>query len=112
MSIAQEWIEYKLTQLERLKGSTFRLRRYEAPTEDWDHDHCVGCWVTFAEFDGSDVQYEGYFTTVPAQQSPEPQITGLACIQEPTLGGLAFRWVCLQCFEQFREVLGFTVDAS
>jgi hypothetical protein len=110
MSTAQEWAEYKLTQLKPLEGLTFRLRRYQAPTPDWDHDHCYGCCAKFAEFDGSDIQHEGYFTTVPAQQSPEPKITGLMCIQEPTPGGLAFRWVCVECFEAFREVLGFTLE--
>ena len=111
MSTAEEWTEYKLTQLEPLKGLTFHLRRYEAPTADWDHDHCYGCWAKFSEFDGSDVQHEGYFTTVPAQPSPQPEITGLTCIKEPTPGGLALRWVCLECFEEFREVLSFTVEA-
>jgi hypothetical protein len=110
MSSAQEWTEHKLAQLKPLKGLTFRLRRYEAPTPKWDHDHCYGCWAKFAQFDGSDTKHEGYFTTVPAQQSPDPELSGLTCIKEPTPSGLAFRWVCCECFEEFREVLGFTVE--
>ena len=110
MSSAEQWTAYKLTQLERLKGLTFRLRRYKAPTVDWDHDHCYGCWAKFAELDGSNVQHEGYFTTVPAQPSPKPKTTGLTCIKEPIPGGWAFRWVCVECFEEFREVLGFNVE--
>ena len=116
MSSAQEWSEYRLTQLKPLEGLSFRLRRYEAPTADWDHDHCCGCYAKFAEFDGPDIQHKGYFTTVPTQQSSEPEFVvnsgdrGLTCIREPTPGGLAFRWVCVDCFDEFRQVLSFTVE--
>ena len=110
MGSAEEWTEYKFTQLGRLRSLTFRLRRYEAPTPDWDHDHCYGCLAKFSEFDGDDIQHEGYFTTVPAQESSHADVAGLTCVGEPTPGGLAFRWVCRECFEEFREALGFAVD--
>ena len=110
MSSTENWTEYKLTQLRPLKGLTFRLRRYEAPNPEWDHDHCYGCWAKFAEVDASDILHVGYFTTVLAQQSPDPSITGLTCLKEPTPDGFALRWICGECFEEFREVLDFTVE--
>jgi hypothetical protein len=107
MSSAEEWAEYKLSQLKSLEGLPFQPRRYEAPTEEWDHDHCVGCWATFSELDRPDFLHEGYFTSVPDTESPEPKFDGMRCIPEPTASGFAYRWVCRECFNEFRDVLGF-----
>ena len=109
MSSAEEWIEYKLSQLKRLDGLLFQLRKYEAPTKEWDHDHCVGCWAKFSEVDRPDFLHEGYFTTVPDTEQPAGNEPGEECLREPTPSGFALRWVCRECFEEFRDVLGFRV---
>ena len=109
MSSADEWTDFKLSKLKRLEGLRFQLRKYDAPTKVWDHDHCVGCCATFSEIDRPDFQHEGYFTTVPTTNSPEPKFDGMKCIGEPRPGGFALRWVCRGCFEEFRDVLEFRV---
>ena len=61
----------------------------------------------------SNILHEGYFTTIPVQDSPVPEFVaedkkkGLICRKEPTPGGVASRWVCPECFEEFRDELGF-----
>src|SRR6266699_2571982 len=113
MSPAEEWKEYKLIQLKRLEGLTFELRRWETPLDSWDHDHCHGCWAKFGELDGPDILHVGYCTTVPAAGLPVSEFIaisaehGLKCVREPISGGFAFRWVCRDCFDEFRSVLGF-----
>ncbi len=64
MSSDQDWKLYRLENLERLRTSTFTFGNYTAPSADWDHDHCEGCWATFAEFEAPEVLHGGYFTTV------------------------------------------------
>jgi hypothetical protein len=62
MGSAQEWKEHRLKMLEHLRASTFA--DYTAPSPEWDHDHCAGCWATFAQFDGPEILHRGHFTTV------------------------------------------------
>ena len=109
MSSAEKWHEYKLSELKRLEGLVFTLRAYQALTEEWDHDHCVGCGAKFSEVDRLDAQREGYMTSVPDTEPAETLLPGVSCIREPTPGGFALRWVCRECFAEFRDVLGFRV---
>jgi hypothetical protein len=55
-----------------------KYRRYPA-NPDWDHDHCEFCWAKFMVEDYPDVLHEGYCT-----------------LDE-------YRWICPNCFDDFRE---------
>ena len=74
--------DWRLTnQLKYMKGATLRWRAYQAPSETWDHDHCEFCFIKFLpELWGDYVAAEGYVTDEDD------------------------RWVCKQCFEDFKEL--------
>ena len=69
-----------------LLGAKLQRSRYVRYRWDWDHDHCEFCGVKFAE-ERSDleIQTAGYCT-------PDK-----------------YRWVCSQCFEDFRERFSWEV---
>lgn len=68
-----------------LQGAVLRPARWTRPRQDWDHDHCEFCGAKFAEEDLPDVLHEGYTTAD------------------------RYRWVCPQCFNDFRGRLGWQV---
>jgi hypothetical protein len=70
-----------------LRGAGFRWRAYRAPSPSWDHDHCEFCSLKLAEL-GPDVLTHGWQT--------EDE----------------YRWVCGDCFEEFRTRFGFVVLAE
>jgi len=52
------------------------------PPEDnpsWDHDHCEFCWQKFMSIDSSEAQQEGYTTDNRSH------------------------WICLICYEDFKD---------
>ena len=77
-----------------LTGARFRFQAYVVARRDWDHDHCEFCtYVEFAEPPMANALYEGWAT--------------------PYNGILvSFRWVCEQCFADFRDEFGFQVVDS
>ena len=89
--------DWRYDNIEYLQGATFRLAKYKAPSADWDHDHCSGCWAKFADFDGTDILHEGYFAACPDKETSEPEFVsrctdqGMACIQQPTVNGAFVR---------------------
>ena len=113
MSTQEDWRYSKISGVAR---ATFRFTKYRAPSQKWDHDHCEGCWAKFAEFDGPGVLHEGYVTASPFQEMPEPEFItnckeqGMRCLRQPTVDGCELFWVCSQCFEDFREILGFQLE--
>lgn len=82
-----------------LMGATLcwrRYRHYPWWNPDWDHDHCDFCWATFMDRgDVPDVLREGYTN---AEQVINGTITPESAI-----------WICLQCFEDFRERFKWSV---
>lgn len=66
----------------------FHWETYRKPSAEWDHDHCDFCWAKFMEEDYPDVLHEGYTAE----------------------DGL--RWVCKQCFDDFKERFRFRVQAD
>lgn len=74
-----------------LRGVQFQRTPYKARHPDWDHDHCLGCWATFAEnAEGSGpIEHEGYATTSDYEK------------------GAGYDWVCVTCFSLFREEMGW-----
>lgn len=72
--------DWRLQGQERyMTGLAFRFAKYRKPSATWDHDHCEFCGTKFMEEDYSEVLHEGYTT--------EDE----------------YRWVCPQCFEDFKE---------
>lgn len=115
MSSEAEWKQQQLDQLEPLRGLMFQLTEYVAPSADWDHDHCEGCWATLASFDAPEILHEGYFTTVHLGDKPgeEPEFikhareSGSTVMAKPD----EKRWVCQGCFEEFRDALGWKLKS-
>ncbi|HYK64583.1 MAG TPA: hypothetical protein VEY94_06545 [Patescibacteria group bacterium] len=113
-----DWQEYKRDQLEELKGATFFKLHYRAPSADWDHDHCLGCWAKFVapDYPGEDeVLHEGYVTYIEAAPAPRRLIlpvghTASVAIPQAVDEGMVREWVCEACFEQFKTELDFKLS--
>ena len=73
-------------QLSYFKGAELVWRVYRPTGPDWKHDHCEFCWAEFAERDEPTVLHSGYST-------PDE-----------------YRWVCRNCFEDFRELFCWQVS--
>lgn len=83
--------DWRYKNMDLLKGVKLEFKRYRAPSETWDHDHCAGCWAKFAEFDLPDILHYGYATC------------------EDYIYGVEYEWVCEQCFIDLNSVMGWTV---
>jgi hypothetical protein len=85
----QEPDDWRLrNQLSYLKGAELQRQPYHPPREGWDHDHCEFCWAKFMERDGPEILREGYVT-----------------IRQET-------WVCVTCFEDFKDLFDWKVVDS
>lgn len=71
-------------QMKFLKGASLSLKQYVKYGEGWDHDHCEFCWAKFMEAP-NDALHEGYAT-------PDN-----------------YRWICIECFEDFKEMFEWKV---
>ena len=84
--------DWRLEQLEsqsHLRGAALIRKRYQAPSREWDHDHCVACWATLAErpIGGTNLLHEGYTTTADFAR------------------GADYDWNCVPCFESFSKAM-------
>ena len=86
--------QWQLDNARHLKGQRLQFRRYERWSESWDHDHCAACWATFAEWDGTDVQHEGYAT------------------RDDYRLGACYDWVCKSCYEELKDELGWAEESG
>lgn len=68
-----------------LKGLAWSWKRYRKPRPEWDHDHCEFCWAKFMEPGTAEMLNEGYASSDD------------------------YYWVCRPCFDDFREMFGWTV---
>jgi hypothetical protein len=87
------WLQWRLDFAQHLQGVTLRYQKYQRWSASWDHDHCAACWVTLAEFDGKDVQREGYATCEDYAHGARR--------------GARYDWVCRDCFEDLKEFTGW-----
>lgn len=71
--------DWRIDNAKWTRGAVLRLARYSKPSEDWDHDHCEGCWAKFTESGAPDTLAEGYVTEDNR------------------------RWICAQCFRDLKE---------
>ena len=66
-----------------LLDAVLHFATYRAPSPEWDHDHCEFCWAMFTELSVPEALKEGYTTDDE------------------------YRWICPQCFKDFRERFRF-----
>jgi hypothetical protein len=83
---------WRLQNVRHLKGLRLQFRRYTRWSETWEHDHCSACWAKFAEFDGPDIQHEGYATGDDYKY------------------GAGYDWICCDCFDDLKADLGWRTD--
>jgi hypothetical protein len=79
--------DWRVDNCKLLRSERLRRKKYRAPSEEWDHDHCMACWAKFAESEGPEILNEGYATVADSQW------------------GLDYHWVCLQCFADLHELM-------
>ena len=89
--MASEDKQWRTDNADHLKGIRLQYRHWWLRSASWDHDHCAGCWATFAAFSGPDIQHEGYTT----------------CEDYPR--GEGYEWVCVQCFADLRDEMRWEV---
>jgi hypothetical protein len=70
-----------------LRGARFHWKAWYPPSEDWDHDHCIGYSAKFMLHEGC--LSEGY------------AVTGHEKFRDD------YHWVCKSCFEDLKENLGW-----
>jgi hypothetical protein len=83
--------QWRIDNASHLKGRRWHFRRYTRRGEAWDHDHCAACWAKFAEFEGPDIQHQGYAT------------------RDDDLKGAVYEWVCRTCFDDLKDDMGWSV---
>lgn len=76
--------DWRLENVDRLKGLALRRQKYTRWSDDWDHDHCAGCWAKFMESGGPDTLQEGYATC------------------EDYRFGARYEWICPKCFSDLK----------
>jgi len=75
-------------QAKYLSGVELRWEKYVKFSEEWEHEHCQFCWAKFMDVDDPEVLREGY-----VDESGD-------------------RWICEECFEDFRDLFGWRVVRS
>ncbi len=79
--------DWRLQGQERyLNGVVVTYRKYDCPSESWDHDYCEFCGAKFIE----------------KSSDPEVQAEGYTTIDES-------RWICPTCLHDFKERFAFTI---
>jgi hypothetical protein len=85
--------QWRIDNAEHLRGVRLKLQAYVQWRDDWDHDHCAGCWAKFAMFEGPDILHQGYAT-----MSDYPK-------------GERYAWVCASCVADLREDMGWVLES-
>ena len=85
--MSKDWRLERLERESNLHGLRFHRKAYTAPSAVWDHDHCEACWARLAVPNSpyTDAEREGFTTCEDASR------------------GAGYNWVCVRCFELFRE---------
>lgn len=74
----QDWREQG--QEKYLSGLKFTKQKYSKYSDNWEHDHCEFCNKKFCE-----------------------QEDDLKCINEGYTTQDNYRWICIDCFQNFKE---------
>jgi hypothetical protein len=75
--------DWRIDNAKHTKGATLIFKRYNSPSQQWDHDHCEGCWAKLMESGSKDTLVEGYVTEDNS------------------------RWICPDCFRELKDVMGW-----
>jgi hypothetical protein len=86
--------QWRIDNVEQLRGLRLQLQRYTKWSENWDHDHCAACCAKFAEFDGPNIQHEGYAT----------------CEDYPK--GAHYDWICKSCFDDLKDDMQWSATSA
>jgi len=79
--------DWRITdQEDYLKDKPLFFREYSKYSQEWDHDHCEFCFEKFSE--NSDDLNIGY------------------CTEDK------YRWICVDCFNDFKEMFNWSVQPS
>jgi hypothetical protein len=81
--------DWRLDQVERLRGAALRFSAWKSLDPDWDHDHCLACGVKLSDRPFKDSLPEGYATTESDPHGPY------------------YHWVCVPCFEELKAEIGW-----
>ncbi|PWT84256.1 MAG: hypothetical protein C5B58_05005 [Acidobacteria bacterium] len=113
--------EHLSKRLGHYRAFVFRWQPYKAPSPSWNHDHCDGCSVRFAERPAEwndQVHTEGWVTLWPVKKTAEEEsevvakwrTAGQVLVPSPKRSGFQLNWLCPNCFEACRQELEFVVD--
>jgi hypothetical protein len=121
-----DWQLYKFEQLSEVRGHTFSRRDYKPLSTEWEHEHCLGCWAKFVDSsyyapnDDHEIYHDGFVTYAKsdwtaaseAEVEAEAKQKGLNVTIQPSVNGQFEIWVCMKCFEQFRDHLDFKLSSN
>ena len=82
-------LEWRIDNVQRLRGQSFRWKDYYRRSESWDHDHCAACWAKFMLAEGCLTQ--GYAVTQECDHGED------------------YEWVCDKCFRDLSEIMDWNI---
>ena len=96
--------DWRLTGQETyLQGATLVRKPYRAKGAASEHDHCAFCWAKFVDTSFSDAH------AAMARDDSAVQTEGYAAVGTGPGGQGDYHWVCVACFNDFRERFEWTV---
>ncbi len=61
-SLGLSMTDWRVDNAKWTRGTVLHFQKYARPREDWDHDHCEGCFAKFMEAGSPEILTEGYVT--------------------------------------------------
>jgi hypothetical protein len=89
-----------------LTGSRLTCKNYQALSAQWKHEHCVLYFRTFL-----DPGYSSSSSDLLAAKPEENRSAGYTNLESSQLPA-GQHWICEQCFDDFGEELGWTVEKT
>ena len=89
-----------------LLGAPLTLKRYQALSAEWEHEHCEFCFSTFIDPNHSPQAAK------PLSSEPgKGTYAGYTNVDAPDRPAGKW-WICKQCFEDFADEFGWSVVAG
>ena len=80
--------DWRIDNVENLRGLTLELQQWQQRSESWDHDHCSACFDKFSTT--PDTLKKGYAT------------------RDDFPNGSRYEWVCIPCFTELKDEMGWS----
>jgi hypothetical protein len=80
-----------------LTDATVVRKHYRAKSPTSEHEHCEFCWAKFMDPEFSD-EHKRFI-----EENPDVQTTGYGVQASGPDGQDDYRWICEDCFRDFRE---------